>query len=74
MKKLNATNLRTIDFSQAEILSKTDLKSLKGGGAFLCTCSNEDGTSTIVGEAASADGCVTLCKKHWDKSTELSQW
>lgn len=73
MKQLNAPKLSKIDFSQDEILSKKELLSLKGGETYDCTCTNNDGTKTYVGSASSAAGCASLCQKHWNSQTAVSE-
>lgn len=54
---------------KVEKLSKKELAALNGGGAYICSCLNEDGTSTTLPyDVNDAYECAMACVRYWNSS------
>ena len=61
--------MKKLSLQKDSILTKKELASFCGGGAFICSCMNEDGSQTILTEdASSPEECAEMCRIYWDKT------
>jgi len=60
--------MKKFNLPKDAILTKKELTSFYGG-AFICTCLNEDGSRTILpGDASSPEECAEMCRQYWEKT------
>lgn len=60
--------MKNFNLPKDSILTKKELASFCGG-AFICSCLNDDGSQTILTEdASSPEECAEMCRIYWDKT------